>query len=710
MLRTPHAHQIRRSLLATLFVCGATTTLHATAAAQDAANDETVKRETITVTARRRTESIQEFSGSISAIGAETLANAQAVNAQDLRDLVPNLYLEEDLGGQTTTKIFVRGIGVDNPDITFDSPVGIYMDGVYMARAFGSLVDLYDVERVEVLRGPQGTLYGRNNSAGAVRIITKAPNLEEAEFGGSLAYGTEAQRNTQGYFSAPIVEDKLAARAAFATRANDGFMTETTTNQRFKRDDLFSARASLLLTPNDAWEISLRGDYLRDQGAGTQASSVVPAFNADDDIYTFTTNLDPSADLKTWGTSLELDHDAGDLTFTSVTAYRGVNQNNYGGDADGTPLSLLEGLVQELDEFQLSEEAFVTASSDFGGMNVDWTAGVFLFSETNKVNQTFNVFPATFGPATTQVVRQETDAYAAYVEADFALTDRFTLTGGLRFTDESKDVSLDSFNPGGALGFEFDDGIALNRVTWHAAADYAASDDLFFYASAGTGFRSGGFGLNPAARSVGTIVNDIFGPELATSYEAGTRATFLNGRARLNATYFYVEYESLQLAVAGAGGITVNTPDATVHGLEAELWADLSDQFSIYANLGTQNDDIGGSTASLKNTPGWQARLGATLDAPAPALYGDLTFNADVSYTDDYFVDTANGIPVDGYPLVNASVSWNAANGHWGVTFAGKNLTDEYYPIHGFRIVPGLLDNQFPNHPRRWLVTLTFRN
>ncbi|GJL95839.1 MAG: TonB-dependent receptor [Hyphococcus sp.] len=683
------------------------------ALAQDAApvvGSETTEsgKDVIVVTARKREESLQEFAGAITAITEDQFATNQIVNMQDIRDLVPNLYIEEDLGGQSTVKIFVRGIGIDNPDVSFDSPVGIYVDGVYHARAFGSLSDLHDVEQVEFLRGPQGTLYGRNNSAGALRVISKKPVLDEVQAGGSFGYGTENQINANAYLNLPLQEDKLGLRLSFATRNNDGFMTEVNSGGRFKKDDMITARASLLFAPGDQWKIIARADALFDNGTGSLASSIVPAFNADDDIFTADLNLAPENSLDVWGTSLEISRDGSALDFTSITAYRGVTLRNSNGDADGTPLSLLEGVRQNLDEHQVTQEAFVTSSFEPAGLGIEWTAGVFYFHEVNDADQSFNVFPAIFGPATTQLIRQETDAFAVYGEADIALSERITLTGGIRYTDETKNVMVDSFNNDGSFGFDFSDEISLDRVTWKAGLDYAVTDNFFLYATAGTGFRSGGIGINPAARDVAGIVSDTFGPETAMSYEGGFKSSFMDGAVTFNATYFYVEYESLQLAVAGAGGITVNTPDATVHGLEAEMKAELFEGLTLNANVGTQFDDIKLSTLELKNTPDWQGRLGLTYVTALPNGAGQITIAGDVSYTDDYFVSTANSIAVEGHPLVNAMARWDSESGRWGVSISGRNLTDEFYPIHGFKIIPGLLDNLFPNHPRRWFAAVHF--
>lgn len=697
------------SLTTLILLLGGFTTAPMLALAQageDSNLDSDLVLEEVIVTARKREESLQEFAGAITAISGASFATNLISNMQDIRNMVPNLYLDEDLGGSSTVKIFIRGIGIDNPAVSFDSPIGIYIDGVYHARVFGSLTDLYDIQRVEFLRGPQGTIYGRNNSAGALRVITNPPVLDEFDAGVRFGYGTERQLNTNAFMNIPLIEDQLGFRMSFGTKNNNGFMRETITDKKFKFDNKWGGRAALRFVPSELWEFTLRGDYTKDDGVGSLASAVGPAFNDDDDIYTATLNLTPKNKMKVWGTSLDIFRGGDNIDFTSITAYRSVDFTNLDGDADGTPLMLLEGVVQTLDEYQFTEEVFFTSSTEAGGRNIDWTAGAFYLHEETKVVQHFNIFTFLFGPLQTQFFDQDIDSFAVYGEADWSLTDRLTLTGGVRWTDESKDVTVDSFNPDGSFNFAYADGFSTRKWTWKAGLDYAVSDDFFLFATAGTGFRSGGIGINPAAKDVEGIVGDIFEPEEALSYEGGFKSTFFSGSVMFNASYFYVKYDSLQLAVLGAGGITVNTPDATVHGFEAEASWQILDSLRLDATLGTQNDNIKQSELELKNTPDWQGRIGLTYTNSLGGDRGEFTLAGDVSFTDDYFVSTENTIHVDSYSMWNAMVRWDSADGHWGISLSGRNLGNQYYPIHGFFLAGGFVNNEFPNYPRRYLAEL----
>jgi len=658
---------------------------------------------TLVITARKRTESLQEYAGAATAIGGDDFSTNLIDNLQDLRNLVPNLYLEEGLSGGSTTKVFIRGIGMDNPDSSFDSPVGIYVDGVYHARPFGALTDLYDVERVEFLRGPQGTLFGRNNSAGALRVISKRPVLDSVESELSVGVGNESQLNTNLFVNLPLQESVSALRFAISSRQNDGFMTELNSGKKAFIDDVIKGRATALFALSEQWELVVRADYMNEKSGGALSSSIVPAFNTDDDIYTASLSFAPAGSLKVLGTSFDLTHESDQFDFTSITAYRSVTNRSMN-DPDGTPLALLEALIQNLDEYQFTEEAYITTDGD----TVDWTAGIFMLREKNDSKSSFNVFPAVFGPATTQLTTLDTEAFAIYAEADFKLSERLTLTTGLRYTDESKEVMFESFNNDGSFGFDFSEKLSVDKTTWKIAMDYVFSDDLFAYFSAGTGFRSGGIGINPAARDVASVVSDIFEPETAESYETGFKSSFLDNTVTFNATYFYVNYQKLQLAVAGVGGVTVNTPDARVNGLEAELSAKISDGFSVDFTLGTQNDNIVNSDLELKYTPDKQARLGLIYTNSLPNNSGEITFAGDVSYTDDYFMSTANSILIEGFSLVNLMAKWESVDGRLVASLSAKNINDKYYPTAGFRIVPNLLDTQYPNRGRTWLASVRY--
>jgi iron complex outermembrane receptor protein len=682
------------------------------ASAQDAPNegDNAQARagvDMIVVTARKREETLQDVPVSISAFSGSDLDDAQITNVRDLRFFTPNLYIEPALGLETTTSIYIRGLGQINPSFFFDAPAPIYMDGVYIARAFGSLTDLYDVERVEVLRGPQGTLFGRNASAGAIQIVSKKPPLEDFDLSVEASYGTEGQRNFNTMIGAPLVEGKVGFRAALTYRRNDGFMTETTTGHKAFEDNIFAGRASLLFAPDETTEIILRGDFLRDRSDPPGASAFNP--DPDGDPYTFVSNFSDDegfSDTDSYTGSLTINKQLPDATVTSITAYRAVE--NFGradGDGKAFPPLVFENLGQGLDQWQFTQEVYVNGSH-FGSLPVNWTTGVFYLHEDNKTNFSISILP--FIPVTRQLFDQQTDAIGAYLELTYPVGDRLELSGGARYTWDSKDFQgRQEFADGTPNpAFDFADNTTVYRWTWNASAKFEVNEDFNFYVRSGTGFRAGNFNGNAFNRAA--ITSGALKTESVFDIEGGFKSEWFDNRLRLNAAYFYEEFENLQLEVLTPSGVTNLNLNVEVNGLEVEILAEPFEGFNLFGNVGTLNNNI-------PNTPGTELpraakytyQVGFNYHIPLPSNAGRFRIGANYGYTDDYL----NGRPDDlarivpGFGLLDASATYEAPNGKWAFTITGANLTDKFYQVSSFNI-PGLVTVQTPNRPRTWLATI----
>lgn len=663
--------------------------------------------EEIVVTAQKREENLQDVPIAVTAITSDDLDKHQILNLQDIKAWVPNFTLDQALSSTTTPKMFMRGLGVDNQVFSFDSPIGLYIDGVYRARVTGALVDLFDVERVEVLRGPQGTLYGRNSSVGAIRIITTPAPLEGTDFKADVTVGSRNQRNARLAWGVPLVQDKLGFRIALDTRNNDGWQREVTTGRRAQAEDILAMRASLRYAASDDLEMTLRGDYMRDHSASRIGSNF--RINPDNDLYTFEESPEGYGinEVEPWGTSLTVDWDAGAAQFTSITAYRELRYRN-AGDVDGrADVRSFEVDRQDLDESQFTQEAFFSGSS-LGSANVDWVAGAFYLTEQNDFFWALRIF----APPTTQVFDQRTESFAPYVQATLPVTGKLSLTGGLRYTEETRDISVIQYLPDGTLNtdFNFVGRQKAEKTNYRAAVDYQARDDLLLYASTATGFRSGGF--NGSARDEDAVLSGSFGPEDAQTSEVGVKADLLDRRLRVNADYFYSEYENLQQAITLSDGtISTQNVNASVRGFELEAQAVPVEGWVLSATLGTMKNDIESSPLELKQTPSVQWRIGSTYLLPL-AGRGALRLVADVNYSGDYFSETSNNplLKVDSYTMVNANVAYISEDEHWTATLAGYNLTDVFYPVHGFDIAGGFISSVlFTNAPRRWSFTLQYR-
>lgn len=661
----------------------------------------------IVVTAQKRQERLQDVPIAITAITGADLENKQISNLADIRDLVPNLYIEQALTGTTTPKMYLRGVGVVNQVFSFDSPIGIYFDDVYISRVTGALVDLFDVERVEFLRGPQGTLFGRNSSVGALRIFTKTPVLDKFEGSATLSYGTRNQIDANFAVSAPLIEDKLGMRVTFSSRTNDGFQTDQF-GERYMNNNIHAFRGSLLLKASETVDIILRGDYMSDHSKPTQPSNF--RFDTDNNLFTF--ERTPTApfrnEVEPWGVSATVNANLSSVDLKSVTAYRHLRYRN-AQDVDGrAAVQSFEVQQQDLDEWQFSQEVFLTADH-LGSMPIKWTTGLFYLHENNKFTWALRIFR----PPTTQFFDQDSDTFAAYAQATLPVTDKFNLTGGVRYTYDKKALvatqNLADGTPNAA--FRFDNSITAKKVNWSASADYRVAKDIMLYAKAGTGFRSGGF--NGSARDIASILSGSFGPETTFTAEGGAKTQWFDNRVRLNLDYFYTDYSNLQQAITQSDGtISTRNVSATVKGFEAELTAVPVDGLEITGSVGTMAQNIKNSLELLPNTPKIQWRLGAVYEIPLGEKAGTLRVGGDVSHSSSFY-NGANSVTaglVTPYENYNAHIAYTTPNDRWQIKLSGTNLSNHIFSAHTFDIAAGFISSvQFPSTPRRWLLTVGFK-
>ncbi len=447
----------------------------ALAGAQEAAENSKVIQglEEVTVTAQRREEAEQSVPLAITALSADMLERQQIRSIAQLDQIVPNIVMNQNTGTSSASKIFLRGVGEDESFFTADTPVGVYVDDVYIARQTGAMFDLFDIERLEVLRGPQGTLYGRNTSAGAVKLVSKKPTLGEYQGQAELTIGSYDRFDVRATGNLPIGE-KVALQGAVLMRTRDGY-TRNAFNGKFVNDqDVKGARLSLLAEPTDRFRALLSADYIRERS--TPGYAVPLALNAQRDPLHdpvpltgsfFTTNsdiVDPKNDLDQWGASATLEFDATDnMTLKSITSYRTLDNLLYL-DADGAvyaPPPSITGmfhLFQDQEQYQVSQELQALGKLLDGRLN--YVAGLYFFRENNQQDTKSVIgIPALFGlPSAaagridlTNIAREEmtTDAYAAFLSGTFDITDRLSLTAGLRYTRESKDFTNHVILPNG---------------------------------------------------------------------------------------------------------------------------------------------------------------------------------------------------------------------------------------------------------------------
>jgi iron complex outermembrane receptor protein len=740
--------------------------------AQEQAASGFVDDDEIVVSARRRDERLIDVPVAVSAFAQRDLERLQAVDLSGLQGAAPNVNIVQGRGSATSANIFIRGIGQPDALQTFDPAVGIYVDGVYLSRIQGALLGLFDVERIEVLRGPQGTLYGKNTIGGAISIVSRKPDLNTVKGEVSALYGSYDQILLNGYVSAPLVADKLALSVAGQWDKRDGLVTDPLTGRRYNDRDSLTGRAILRAKPSERVELSLAGDYTRQRNALTLGYPTAPLLRTD--FGGFTTQLvapnpygdynfrastsfrgDEGQRLDHWGLSLTANIELSDVfSLTSITAYRKLRPDLYI-DIDASEAELGDVFVG-IDQEQFSQELQLKWESDrFRGV-----VGLYYLDETVRSHQEayaddlfgFLGTPLTF----TRFIddRQKTRSYAAFGQATYDFTEQFSVTAGLRYTHEDRDYdrfTTTASNLGALnnLAFSFPGSLpaplnADRRASFGAwtpslTLSYKPTSDTLLYASASRGFKSGGF--NGRANSLNDLTQVVngqaqlvtrFRPETVWTYEGGAKGSFLDGRVRLSANAFLSDYKDFQARVGG-GAVAVfpvlNAGQLRIWGIETEAAVRPTDRWNVRASFGYLNasyrefnDGRRPPTFSCNPTgtqvvcePAFAPPITLTLatDYTLPlGEAGSLTFGGDARFVDAHFlsVDNRPNLREPGYWLANAYIQYDAADRRWYLRGGVKNLGDKRYRTDGqeFSSV-GNIQTVYFGDPRTWNATVGFR-
>ena len=695
---------MKKTLICASAVAALSTAFCAPALAQDADEDSARRLGTVNVTAQRVEENLQDVPVAVTALSSEQLEDKQVLNIRDLTAQVPNINIATNTGTASAARIFLRGVGEDESRGAVDQAVGIYVDGVYIGRSVGSLFDVVDLESLEVLRGPQGTLYGRNTVGGAIKLTSVKPQFENSgKLGATLGNFNRQEFKATGNVA---LSDQTAFRLTAFSRTRDGFHELRPNGPLVSnaRDDVgaldtLALRASFLHEFNNDWSVLIAVDHT-DDNSDPIPDSAAPGNDADNDIFTIeplpgttcpATGLLPlgcfsaySQELQSTGIMARVDGTFGTLDFTSISAYRELEDE----------LSTRIGFpyLQETDQDQFSQE-FTIGQTGQGAL--DWIAGLYFFQEDISLDTVF-IFPF--------AIDSTTESLAVFGQGTYAVNDQFSITAGLRGTMEDKD-----FNGVGPFGFARTDDAEFDNVSYTIGADYRFNDDILGYAKYSTGFKSGGW--SPDAFS-GTAVFLPVDEETLDSFEVGIKSDW-NDTVRLNVAAFFNQYEGLQIGatVPGLGFTRFNVDETEIAGIEVEGVWQVTENFQINGNLGLldaeytslNGDQARGLTNNgagcpagvdpsvdsqiipcalgldLKNAPEYKATIGALYTQPV--YQGELILSADASFEDDSWSLVANSpahafIEID--TLINARLKYADDRG-WSVAVFGRNLTDEEY-------------------------------
>ena len=681
------------------------------------AQTEAAVLEEILVTARKREESLQETPISVTAFSTDALQQANMIDLRDIGKYTPGMsFTSYGMGSSEAGAMFLRGIGQSDHMVTTDPGVGLYIDGVYVGRNQGAALDLLDLERVEVLRGPQGTLFGKNTIGGAVSLVSRKPSMEN---GGEveLTLGDEGRFNVLAAGELALGE-RTAVRAGVQSKQRDGVGEQIFTGDESGDEDSVSARAQLFWQ-GDAAEFSLAADMTRARqaamphsfyahapwlgistcytsGAGAQPYVPCPSGVEGDPFDSYSLDdLDTEQDL--FGVSASWSWDFNDrLTLKSITAYRDME---YLGNLefDGAPQVVIHYLESGKSD-QFSQEFQLVGQNEAGTLN--WIAGAYYFTEDGYNLQDDDQF----GALDQRRSDVETSSYALFGQGTLDLTEKVSLTAGLRYTNEDKDyeVVYRSLDANGQQALD-EQGQPIYRVaptalddSWDAVSgtlsvQYRMAEDAMLYATYSRGFRSGGFAARPSRpSSVG-----VYDPEYVDMYEVGLKADALDNRLRANIALYTSDYDDYQAQVNALADAfdtrTLNAAKAEIDGLELELTALLSANVRVvgsfsYTDAQIAKVDIDPSLnanfskgSRLPYVSKYTYSISPQIDVPLPS--GSLLLRADYAYRSAFFGQIANA-PEEregSYGLFNARVEYLSPDEKWSLAAYGVNLADKKY-------------------------------
>ena len=712
--------------------------------------------EEIVVTATKRVQSLQDVPIAVNAFNADTIEVAGINNAGDLAILTPALNINVNTN-PFAARMIIRGVGTAQTDPALEPSVGLFIDGVYLGRTGLGMSDLTDIERIEVLQGPQGTLYGKNTNAGAISVITKKPNFEESEGYVEASVGNYSMSKLTASASGPLTQN-LAYRLSGNINQRDGYY-DNSAGVDFNDADDWNIQGKLQWEPTESLSILLSGsrverdttccgaDAVQTESVNNElvAQGLSPDSNDPYD-YNVQSNADNRFAMESDLLSMTIDYDAGWGAIKSITAW-----NDYSYRVDQDPdRSELDILTLSNDKFSgdsFSQELRFTASPTD---NVDYMLGAFYLEQNTKRggdepfvfigddiitigSQQDLPFPLPFnflvqpGDSLTVDMNQDAETIAFFGQGTWHIGDQWHITGGLRWSDEEKKSDLFSQTYSTAfsnqvLGASFLDSVSTpidatlerssDNVDWMLSAVLDISDDSMVYASAGTGTKSGGF------QTVnGTADDREFDDEDTTTYELGIKSTLLDARLRINAAAFYSEIENFQAQrqlETGLGTYVSNEAKVETSGVDFQVEAAPMPNLVLSAGLlymhKYQITDGPEKGADLPFTAEFSGTVAATLVFPLGD--GGIYWRTDYSYMDNHTTNVASATQLrdedyDNRNLINSKLGWR--NDSWNVSVWGKNLSDDKYAMQ--TVLPFLVSGMeayFLAPPRTFGATVRY--
>ncbi len=716
------------------------------AMAQDEAREE---EEVLVVSARRRDETLQEVPISLSSFTGDQIEKTGAPDLVALGASAPNTTLKPSRATSSTLAAFIRGVGQQDPLVGLEAGVGLYIDDVYLNRPQGAVLDVFDVERVEILRGPQGTLYGRNTIGGAIKFVTKRLS-SEAEASVKIAAGTYGQLDGIVSGSTPLADDSFRVGGSLASFHRGGYGENIITGRDNYDKDIVSARASLEATPTDSLFIRVAADAIRDTSNPRHGhrEGVEPTL---DGVYDTEAGVDTIAEqnhpinkneLEGIGLATTIEYEINDsLTFKSVTAYR-ADESESIIDFDSRFPTGLDAPVQYEND-QLSQEFQIGIDYE----RLQGLVGVYYLDAYAKNVFDFlvpNAIAYTFGEV-------DTTSMAAFFDLSFDVTDTFALSLGARYTAEEKDfhsiratyligdnglhaspnfggngasITEQTFVDGQEVAPEFIGSRTDSALTPKVSVSWQPIEEHHIYASYSQGFKGGGY--DPRGNYSQAVGRSGFKPEFVDAYEIGIKSTFLDGTVSTNIAGFYSDYTDVQIPgsvvirdengnATGFDGNLSNAGEATMQGLEFDMTARLTDNLTSTLAVGILDSGYDvfveegvnvADSKNVQNAPDTSSSF--SLNYSLDVGPGELNINGSANYTSSIKqFEEATILDQPGYTLFNLSVTWTSDDDHWQAGLHGRNLSDKEYKVAGYDFDPDY--TAFYGDPRTVTATLKYQ-
>lgn len=678
--------------------------LHGTAQAAD----DDVSIAEVVVTAQRRTERALDVPISIAAFSAEDLRSRSVVSTTDLLSTAANVNITSGTGSSQDASVSVRGIGT-LPFTDADQAIGVYVDDVFVGSTGGIDFDLADLERIEILRGPQGSLYGRSALGGAINVVSNAPQ-PETEVGVVAAVGEDNMRRARLVGNVALT-DSIFVRGSVGWREADGWIrnefsgidaltgeTLPVTPRLPDGNETKAGHLALRALLNEQWTLTVSGDYLEDEG------QTIPHANVEilKDRRAAEIAVPQATQRQMDATTAKLEYAGDALQFQSITGYRSVDRDTDGGQFQPTAF-YAKGLNRR--QHQLSQELRLIGGD---AAALSWIAGLFYF-ESSEFNRSYFGFPQGISgqlpPGYTEASEAgiDTKSYAAYLEGTYPVTDQLKLTLGLRYNYDDKSVDYSHDNN---LGFPFtlfatraldhQQDATFDDVLPKLTLTYALNPDANVYFSTAKGYKAGGFQVQFAGSANAAEVPDLeYGEESGWNYELGLKTSLWDRRASLSLSAYYFDWTDQQVSIfefddTGLSGFVriANAPKSRSIGAELEFAAQPTSALTLRAALGYVDSEFrdypnpspGYASANgneQPNVPKLTADVGAEYDFPLS--FGSLKLGVDASYRDSQFASVLNTYEIDSYKLINARIGIADDDERWAVYVVGRNLADEHY-------------------------------